>query len=185
MVCFSNETTLEETKFSYASGYWVRISWRLLLVRNGGMCPLLFSALGSHLVQTCAGPVHTAWVSVSLCVYWPYWFIWPWFSWLYYPSPLALILFLLPFPQGSLSPERRDLMETSFSALSVPRISYSLHNVWLWFSGFVLICCRKKFLWWWLSRAVSYEYWRMSLRVILLPHIFLKNSSWFYERPVG
>lgn len=42
------------------------------------------------------------------------------FSWCL-PSPLALILFLPPLLLGSLSPEGRDLIQTSLLGLSVLR----------------------------------------------------------------
>ena len=57
------------------------------------------------------------------------------------PSFLALILFLSPLTQGSLSPVGRDLMEASHS-----KVSQSLHIVWLWVSVFVPICYRRKLL---------------------------------------
>lgn len=52
----------KKTKFSFARAYLLRIA----SVRNGGMCLLLFRALGSNLVHTYAGPVHDA--SASVCV---------------------------------------------------------------------------------------------------------------------
>jgi hypothetical protein len=57
--------------------------------------------------------------------------------------------------------------------LSVPR-SRSLHTVWRWVSVFVPICYRRKLLWWWLSRALIYEYSRMPLGVIFL-HSFSRT----------
>ena len=61
VVCFPRETPLEESKFSLQ----VVISQTQFLGQEWGMCPLLLLALGPHLVQTCAGPVLAASVSVS------------------------------------------------------------------------------------------------------------------------
>lgn len=35
--------------------------------------------------------------------------------------------------------------------------SHSLHILLLWVSGCIIIWCRKKLLWWWLSKAFNYE----------------------------
>jgi hypothetical protein len=48
VVCFLGETPLEETEFSFASGYQLEVDSRLEI---GGMCPLL-SALEHHLEKT-------------------------------------------------------------------------------------------------------------------------------------
>ena len=61
VVCFPSEMPLEETKFSFASGYQLEMTSQLGM----GMCPLLLSAMGRHLLQTSVGPVHAASVSVS------------------------------------------------------------------------------------------------------------------------
>jgi hypothetical protein len=42
-----------------------------------------------------------------------------------------------------------------------PAQGLSLLNVWLWVSVFVSICCRRKHLWWWLSKALICEYSRI------------------------
>lgn len=66
--------------------------------------------------------------------------------------------------QGFLTPEVRDLRKLSYSGLSVPQVSNSLHSVWWLF----LTCCRRKLRWWWLST----DLWvTMSLQVILVLHI--------------
>ena len=78
---------------------------------------------------------------------------------------LFLMLFPLPVLHGSLSQIGRDLMETfQDKPWSVPRF---LHNVCLWVSVFVPNCCRAKLHWWQLSKALIYEYRRMSYGVIL------------------
>lgn len=43
------------------------------------------------------------------------------------------------------------------------KISHPLNITWMWASIFVFICCWKKFLWWWLSTAMIYEYITTSL----------------------
>jgi hypothetical protein len=48
------------------------------------------------------------------------------------------------------------------------KVSHSLHIIWLWVSIFIPIYCRRKLLWWWLSKTLIYEYSRMSLGVTLL-----------------
>lgn len=83
------------------------------------MCPLLFSALESHLVQPNAGPVHATPLSVSSCVL-VLCVSKALFSWCLPPS-LALRIFLPPLLQSSLRPEVRDLIEISALGLSVPR----------------------------------------------------------------
>jgi hypothetical protein len=55
----------------------------------------------------------------------------------YFLSPLALTIFLSPL-QGPLSPEGRDLTETSRLGLSVPR-TLTLHNAWMWVSVVVSV----------------------------------------------
>jgi hypothetical protein len=62
-VCFLSKTPLEKTNFLL-----VATILGLLWVSNGGMYPHL-SALGPHLVQTSAGPMHVAFVSVSSCTW--------------------------------------------------------------------------------------------------------------------
>lgn len=79
------------------------------------MCP--FSALGPHLVQTHASPVYTASVRefigalALLCFE----------SLVSLVSSVALIFFPHRCLQDSLSPERRDVMETSLLGLNISR----------------------------------------------------------------
>ena len=47
------------------------------------------------------------------------------------------------------------------------QISYFPHNVWLWALVLDPICCRRKILWWWLSKALICEYRKIPLKVIL------------------
>lgn len=70
---------------------------------------------------------------------------------------------------GSLSHERKDLMETSHFKADHSRISYSLRLVWSYVFVFVSICCRRKLLWWWQD---IYEYSRLPLGVIPMLHSF-------------
>lgn len=60
------------------------------------------------------------------------------FSW-FLPSPLALTLFLFLLPHYSLSSEGRDLVVTSHLGQSF-KVSFSLHNIWLWVSVLVPVC---------------------------------------------
>jgi hypothetical protein len=74
-----------------------------------------------------------------------------------------------------------DLIETSVLGLSVSR-SLTLYIMSSYGSLFVLICYRKKLLWWRLSKVRTYKY-RMSLWVILFLLFFFYNSSVsFYSR---
>lgn len=59
-----SESPLKETKFSFASGYQLA-PW----LGDRGMCSLLLSALGPHMMLTHVDPVHGASLSVSLCVH--------------------------------------------------------------------------------------------------------------------
>jgi hypothetical protein len=89
---------------------------------------------------------------------------------------------LFCFPEGSLSPRRWNLMETSHVGLSVPR-SLTLHIAWLQVFTFVSIYCRMKPLWWWVSKALIYEDNRMSSQLIYccvpLAQWFSTCGSWF------
>lgn len=62
------------------------------------------------------------------------------------------------------------------------KVCHTVHNVWLWISTVLYILCRRKFLWWWLSKALLYEYSRMSLAVILLLLFLNKINIWFSPR---
>lgn len=70
MTLFPNEIPLEKTKFLFVSGYQLEMASRL----GGSLCLLFFSALGPHLAQTRAGPVHAPVVSVGSYVHWSWWF---------------------------------------------------------------------------------------------------------------
>jgi hypothetical protein len=67
-------------------------------------------------MQTHAGPVHAASVSVNLCKSILF-CLDAWCS----PSSLSLTLFSPPLLQDSLSPENRDYIETSYLRLRVPK----------------------------------------------------------------
>ena len=112
-----------------------------LWVRDGSMCQLFFWALVLFLVQTCPGPEHRAclWVYmyILLCL--------EGIVFIVLIIPLTLKCFPHPFQQVS----RRDLMKKSCLRLSVPR-SPTLHTVWQWVSVCIPICCRRKYLWWFL-----------------------------------
>lgn len=79
----------------------------------------LLSALGPYLGQVHAGPVRAASVSEFTCVsaLWTQRTLFPWCP----PSLLALKLLLPPLPRGFLSPEGRDLVETSHLGLRAQR----------------------------------------------------------------
>ena len=112
VVCFPSETPLKKTKFPFASGYKSEITSSLIM----GMCPLLLLALGLHLVQIHADPLHTASGFVSSYVLDPVDFQ----DLVLYPLWLLHSFCLLLFG-SSLNPEGRDLMEIPCLGLSVPR----------------------------------------------------------------
>lgn len=62
-VCFHSETPIEKAKSSFASDHQLEIAIGL---GNRGLCPLLLSVLGPHLMKAWAGPAHAASASVSL-----------------------------------------------------------------------------------------------------------------------
>lgn len=78
-------------------------------IRDWGICLLLHSTLGFHLVH----------ISDMHAVYWSRWSRRSFF--LVSFIPLALTLFLLPLLQGSLSHEGRNLVETSCLGLNIQR----------------------------------------------------------------
>jgi hypothetical protein len=63
-------STLNRWAISPAPKLYFYCKWLLEMASGLGMCLLLPSAQGPHLVQTRAGPVHAASVSVSLSVHW-------------------------------------------------------------------------------------------------------------------
>lgn len=58
-------------------------------------------------------------------------------------------------------------MMTSHLAVCGPR---SLALCTLWVSVFVVIYCRRKHLWWWLSKVMTHNHNRMPLTVIVLSY---------------
>lgn len=106
---FPSETPLERSHFSFVSSYQLEID-------AGDLRPLL-SALGLYLVQTRAGPVHAATVSLSSYVPWSY-CIWK--------ALFSLVSSSLtgsnnpsPLSWGFLIPEGRDLVKVSHLGLSL------------------------------------------------------------------
>lgn len=131
-----------------------------LWIRNRELCPLL-SVLGPHLELTDAGRIHGAMLSEFIC---------------------ELVLRLKGLV--SLCPPSLMLFQSYLFFFEVPwalkegfdgaipfqtecfKVLHSLHIVCLQASVFVLNYCMRKLLWWWLSKALFYEYSRTSLGVI-------------------
>lgn len=127
IICFSSETHLEKTKFSFVSAY----QWEMFfLIREEGMCRLLFLASGVYWVQANACPVNAALVFVvHMCIN-------------------SADLKDLVFFQSSINSGSYILL--SASSLGYPELwregcdggilfrteyfqaSHSLHNVWQW-----------------------------------------------------
>lgn len=57
-----------------------------------------------------------------------------------------------------------------------------LHYDCLWVSVCVPICWERKFLWWWLSKALIYECSRMMLGVVFLLLFFLEQCYIFWKK---
>ena len=88
------------------------------------------------------------------------------------PSFLALTFVPPSLPLSSLSPEGRDVVETSRVGLNISRSLILSIIVWLGLSVWILICSRRKLLRCWLSKAELYKHSQIQLRVILLLLIF-------------
>lgn len=99
VICFPSMTSLKKPIFHCK---WLSIS-DCFWVRDGVMCSLL-SALGVHLVWTCAGPGHCEfiWAPALLCLKGPD-------SLLYSVSPVLFTLFCYFLGSGGM-----DLMQTSY-----------------------------------------------------------------------
>ena len=105
-------------------------------------------------MQTSAGPVYGASISVSsyeLCLCW---FRRPCFLGVIYP------FWLLPSSVGFPEPCGEGLDGDIPFRAEWPKVFDSLHNVWLWVSVFVPICCWRELFWWWLTK-----YWSMNTAV--------------------
>lgn len=121
MVYIHSETSLKKTnnfflweRLSIEDNFWVRDN------TTSGLCSLHHSALELHLAWPCPGSRLAATVFVLiytpllLCLYTQ-------LSWCL-PIPLTPITFL-PFLQGFLNPERRDLLETPHLGLRIQGLS--------------------------------------------------------------
>ena len=106
---------------------------------------------------------------------WLCWFIGTYF--LGALHPLSLTHFLPPSPQGPLDSEGTDLMSKFQLGLTIPR-SHILQNVGLWVSIFVLICWKRKPLWWWQNKTLINECSRILSEVIY--HYILKSHLGLY-----
>lgn len=152
VVCVPRETPLEKMNFSFVSSYQLEIASRLGMVVFANFPSQYWNPI-------CPRPVHALctmspplWVHTCIVLLCPEGLV----SLMSFPT-LVLSIILPPAPQGSLIPEGKDLR------LSVPR---PLTLCILWVSVLVLTYCRRKLLWWWLSKMLIYEYSRMQLESI-------------------
>lgn len=104
------------------------------------------------------------------------------------PCPLGLTLILLPFPWCSLSPQGRELTEMSLLGLSSPRsLTYCIISDCGSLS-LLTILHRRKHLWWWPNKALTYAYSKCLLEsfycyvLFILFSYFSNRSIWFYLR---
>jgi len=108
VICFSSETLLEKSKFSFPSGYQSETTSWLGNHLNLSIPP------GTDLCRACAccfGLYEFMCVLVLMCLE----------GFISVVSSISLALFLPPLPLGSLCPEGRDLMETFCLELSILR----------------------------------------------------------------
>lgn len=124
------------------------------------MYPLLLSVLVPRLVQTQAGPVRAAPVSVSSDECLSYWFRGPYLI----SVPIPFVLYICSASSSTGFPEPWE--ERFDGGILFRPKSSTLHSVWLWVSPSVPICWRTNLLWWWLSKALINECCRMSLGVV-------------------
>lgn len=96
-------------------------------------------------------------------------------------SPLVLRGFFasssVPFPD----PRGEEFDGNISFRADYSKVSHSLHNVWLWVSVFVPICCRRKIACWWLSKALMYVFSRMPLVVISLLCFFSRTVTFGFS----
>lgn len=92
------------------------------------------------------------------------------------PTTLALIHFLPLLPCGSMNSEWWCFMSFRLECFN---ISLSVCNVSLWISICFRIWCRRKFLWLLISKALIYEWSRMTLWARLLLHFSFYRALLF------
>lgn len=74
-------------------------------------------------------------------------------------------LFLLPLLQGSLSPEEREGLAADIPLKAeCSMVLHSLYTAQRLVSEFVPIYCKRKLLWWWLSKALIFEQNRITFK---------------------
>ena len=154
-----------KTNFSFVCSCQLEITYWFEM---GAPFPFPLLALGPHLAWIYVGLMHAATVAVNSYVY----------QLLYLKDTVSLVWaflqapthFLLPLLQSFLSPEARDLMKTSHLGPNVPS-SFTLCT-----SSSCGFCtrtfCKRKILWWWLSKSLSQGCSR-----ILLSHFILLSRT--------
>lgn len=126
---------------------------------------------GEDLVQTCLGPVIAAsvvWTELSF-------FRGPFSPSVLCPLCLLLHLFCLSY-FGILWALRGGILGDISLKAVYSKVAVSLHEVWMLVSVFGPICCKRKLLWWWLTKTSIYEYSIISLKNIaqfLLSYLIL------------
>lgn len=146
VVYLPSETPMEKTLFSVANDYKLGIIPDL----GWGHVSIPFKSRTPSGADPCRSRAccHSLWVNMH-CL----------------GHAVLLVLHLLellhsfcPLFHSSLSPERRDVMETSHLWLSVFKFLHPLYIVCLWIFMFSFICCIKKLLRWCLTKAPSLEF---------------------------
>ena len=124
-------------------------------------------------MQTCSGPMQAA--SASVRSHHKQRALISWCS----PFPLALTVNLSSLLQGLLSPVGEGFNGDIPFMTECSKVSHSLCNASMWVSAFVTIYSRRKFLWWWLKKALVYA---CSHLIITL---FLFSDPRFHPRSLG
>ena len=104
-------------------------------------------------------------------------------SWCF-PFYLSSTLFLYPLLQGSLNSWLRNFYGDSPFRIKYPSVPHSLHIVLFCISVCVSLYWRKKLLWWWLNKKLTYS--RISYGVILWLCSFSRTIVFsFFPSPRG
>lgn len=127
--CTSSESLLEKTNFSFASVCQLKRASELGMGVSSTSPLSSRTPMGPDLCRSCAcchSLLEFLHMSTLLCL--------GGFVCLVPFIPSGAYNLSTPFPQGSLSPEKRDLMETAHLGLSAFRVPPSIYIVQLWVS---------------------------------------------------
>lgn len=126
------------------------------------MSLFLLSALGPHLMQTCAGPMHTASVFVSSYVSLSCWFRGPCvlggLYLLWHVNTFCLLFWRVPCSLSGGISWRHSFRD------DYPNVFHYWYNVCLAVILYIFLsCCRRKLFWWPVSTSLIFEGIKLSL----------------------